>query len=187
METFTPQFFLTVFHLIGVAVGVGGAFFGDSLFFSATKNGIVSAQELRLLKRAGRFVWVGLFIIAVSGLGLFLLDFERYMASSKFLAKMLIVLVVALNGIVFHTVHVPKLRRLVGVNLRESQLFKEASGGLFASGAVSVVSWLSALTLGSVRSLPFTLGQIMGAYALALAVAVLGASIMRCRFLRGAR
>ncbi|TSC57965.1 MAG: Uncharacterized protein Greene041679_207, partial [Parcubacteria group bacterium Greene0416_79] len=139
MEAFLDtKFFWTILHLIGVAMGLGGALFGDFLFFAAAKNGVISRPELSALKKAGLFVWYGVLILLISGAGLFFLDSVRYLASSKFLAKMFIVGVIAINGAIFHGVHLKTLKRLVGATLRESTLFRGASAGIFASGAVSV-------------------------------------------------
>lgn len=184
MSPFDASFFLTLLHLLGVAIGVGGAFFGDMLFFSATRNGIVSASELRLLVKAGKFIWVGLFVIVLSGAGLFFLDMDKYMASTKFLSKMSIVLVIAVNGVIFRAVHLKTLHRLVGVKLPSSAVFRKASIGMFISGAVSGASWISALALGSLPSLPFSVAQILSAYALIVLLASLSALYMRKRFLR---
>lgn len=185
MEQFDVSFFLTVIHLVGVAIGLGGALFSDCLFFLSVKNGVLSAPEVRLLHRGGTFVTVGLLVLVFSGVALFFQDPVRYMESSKFLSKMAIVAVISLNGAVFHAVHLKTLRRLVGVKLRDSRIFKKASIGLFASGAVSVVSWLSALVLGSLRTLSYSVLEIMYVYVVLLTLSVIAAFFMRSRFLRG--
>ncbi len=184
MEQFNTSFFLTTLHLIGVAVGLGGALFGDLLFFSATRNGIISLPELRLIKKDGNFVMIGLLILIVSGTGLFLLQPEKYLASTKFLSKMAIVLVLTVNGLIFHRVHFKTMKKLVGVRLRESRVFRRVSAGLFISGAVSLTSWLCALALGSLRSLPFSVFEILSVYTLALGMASMSAMFLRRRFLQ---
>ena len=151
MEFFEPKILWTILHLFGVAVGAGGAYLGDALFFFSARNGVISVVELSFLKRTGQFVWVGVMLLAISGIGLFFLDTERYMASSKFISKMAIVGVIALNGALFHRVHFPVLKRLTGVKLVTSKEFRKKSVVIFISGAVSVISWTCALILGSLR------------------------------------
>ena len=185
MEPFDYSFFVTVLHLVGVAIGLGGAFFSDMLFFRSVKNGVLSLPEVRLLHTGGTFVTFGLLILIFSGVALFFQDPARYMDSSKFLAKMVVVAVISFNGAVFHAVHLQTLRRLVGVKLRDSRIFAKASTGLFISGAISVASWLSALALGALRSLPYSLAEILYAYAVILFVASVGALVMRRSFLKG--
>jgi uncharacterized membrane protein len=182
-EIFDAKLFWTILHLIGVAVGLGGALFGDRLFFLATKNRVISKNEYTSLKRAGQFTWWGLILLIVSGVGLFALDPARYMDSTKFLSKMAIVAVIAINGAVFHGIHFKKLKQLIGVRLPESRVFRRASTGMFISGAVSIVSWLSALMLGSLSSLPFSTGNILALYLLIVLLGVFAALLFRRRFL----
>jgi len=181
---FDIPFLLTIIHLVGVAVGLGGALFSDFLFFRSVKNGVLSLPEVRLLHFGGTFVTTGLLILVFSGVALFFQDPARYMESSKFLSKMAIVAVISLNGAIFHSVHLRTLRRLAGVRLRDSRIFKKASLGLFASGAVSVVSWLSALVLGSLRQVPYSMLEIMYVYIVLVTLSVIASFFMRSRFLR---
>lgn len=183
MDAFDAKTLWTILHLFGVVLGAGGAYLGDTLFFFSTRNGVLSAVELSFLKRMGSFVWVGLALLLVSGIGLFLLDPERYLASSKFLSKMVIVAVIAANGVIFHTVHFKVLKSLIGVPFRSSKEFRRKGLFMLMSGAVSVVSWTSALVLGSLRSLPFTVGEILGVYAVMVLCAVSAALVFRRFFL----
>jgi len=182
MEQFDARFFLTVLHLVGLAVGLGGALFGDRLFFLATKNRVISRDEYTSLKRAGQFTWWGLILLMFSGIGLFALDPARYMDSTKFLSKMAVVSVIAINGAIFHSIHFKKFKQLIGTHLPQSRVFKKASAGMFISGAVSVVSWLFALALGSLRSLPFSVLEILFVYALLLAGAVCVSLFLHAHF-----
>jgi len=184
MEVFDAKLVWTILHLIGVSIGLGGALFGDSLFFLATRNGILSLHELRLLRRSGSFVTLGLLILIFSGVGLFFQDPARYMESSKFLSKMVVVAVIAFNGAVLHSVHFETLRRLVGMKLRESRLFRRRSFGLFISGAVSVSSWLFALVLGSLRSIPYSMLEVLYVYLVVVCVAIGASLFARGAFLR---
>ncbi len=182
-EILNLKFAWTILHLIGVAVGLGGALFGDFLFFKATKNGIVSATEFRTLHTASHFLVVGLVLLCISGAGLFSLDSAKYLASTKFLSKMAIVAVIAINGIIFHRHHFKTLRQLIGVSLRHSALFRRESVGIFISGGISVTSWLFALALGSLQALPYSILQILSVYLVVLVVGISAALVLRVRFL----
>ncbi|OGZ57923.1 MAG: hypothetical protein A3B96_00930 [Candidatus Spechtbacteria bacterium RIFCSPHIGHO2_02_FULL_43_15b] len=171
--------FYLIFHLIGIACGVGGVYMSGFIFFSSIRDGKISEIEIKFIKLASLMVWIGVAILVCSGILLFSLDVERYMASTKFLAKITIVGIIILNGVFYHIRHIPKLVREEGkeLNSRDSSI-------LFASGAVSFVSWTSALILGAFRSVPYGYWEIMFFYAMVLAVSVISALILRSKLLR---
>ncbi len=161
---------LVIFHLVGVALGAGGAYLSDLLFFQSIKNRHISQTELRFLSLGSRMVWVGLFILIFSGLGLFLLDTDKYLASSKFLAKMSIVAVIFFNGLLFEFIHFGNLRFHAGKRLHSLERFMAKSPWLMISGIVSVTSWSFALVLGSLSSVPYSYSEIMVFYGLVILV-----------------
>lgn len=161
----------TIFHLLGVVVGMGGAIVSDFIFFSSIRDQKISSTEMRFLKLGSRIVWLGLVLIVVSGIFLFETDPARYLNSSKFIAKMVIVFVVIINGIIFHFIHIPRLCRHVGAHFPSSDEFSRKAPLLLVSGVVSVISWLSTLFLGSLRSLPFSALEILGVYFILLLLA----------------
>ncbi|MDP2648020.1 MAG: hypothetical protein Q8P35_02165 [Candidatus Yanofskybacteria bacterium] len=162
-----------IFHLFGVAVGAGSAYMSDLIFIHSARDGKISPTEHTFLRLASRMVWVGLFILILSGIGLYFEHPERYAESGKFWAKMTIVGVIILNGIIFHTYHIPHLKRNPGEHLLFSEVFSRRGPLLLVSGAVSFVSWTSALILGAINRIPFTYLEIMLTYGFI----VLGASI----------
>lgn len=175
---------LTIVHLVGVVIGAGGAFASDLMFFSAIKDMKIGSTDLRYLKLGSRMVWAGIIILIISGSLLFLGDLDRYLNSSKFLAKMVIVAVIIANGYVLHAVHLAFFTRHVGKPLRTSDDFLSLSPYMVMSGAISMVSWMSALILGSLRRVPYSFASIVTAYLLVLAVAVVASLLLRRRILR---
>ncbi len=148
---------LTVFlHLVGLALGFGGALVSDVMFFSSIKDKRISKQELHFMQLGGRMVWIGLIILFLSGIGLVWFK-PALLASSKFLLKMVVVTVIAINGAVFHLRHLPHLRDHVELPFHNSESFLARSHLLTISGAISVVSWFSAAFLGSLPGVPFVL------------------------------
>lgn len=162
----------TIFHLLGVIVGMGGALTSDAMFFSSIRDEKVTPTEMRFLKLGSRMVWIGLVIVFISGALLFSMNPERYLSSHKFLAKMTIVVIIAANGFFFHFVHFPRLRRHVGHHFPSSDEFMRKAPLLIASGVISIVSWLSALVLGAVGRIGYSYFEIMGAYLIILVCAV---------------
>ena len=77
----------TIIHILGVALGAGGAYVSDMIFMSSIKDQRISKTEMRFLTLGSFFVWTGLITLIISGTGMFLTDTEGYLSSSKFLAK----------------------------------------------------------------------------------------------------
>ena len=161
-----------IFHLLGVVLGAGGAFMSDAMFFSSAKDGQISEMEIRFLKLASRVVWIGIIILVISGALIFLEDTEKYLNSSKFLAKMTIVGIIILNGVIFHISHIPFLYRHTNLHMCLSKEVKDRMPGLIVSGVVSMISWLSALVLGSLKTVPYSYFVIMGFYLAVLALGI---------------
>lgn len=174
------QTFFVILHLFGVAIGAGGAYLSDMMFFSSVKDKIISHTEMRFLTIGSRAVWIGLALLVLSGTGLFLSDMQGYMQSAKFLAKMSIVGIIILNGIIFHMSHLPRMKRHTGHHFPSSDEFVRHRPLLAASGAVSIVSWTSAIILGGLRSVPYTYADIMTVYgALIVCTSIVAVIVVR--------
>lgn len=172
MEWIDIKTSLLIGHLFGLAVGAGGAYLSDAMFLLSIKDARFSATELRFLRLASVIIWGGLGLLILTGAGLVSLDWEKYAQSGKFLAKMTIVGIIALNGLVFHYFHLPMINRHVGLPFAAANEFLRRRPLLLASGAISMVSWSSAIVLGAFRSLPWSYSHIMLGYALMIAMAV---------------
>ena len=164
MDFIDLRTFLIILHLFGVALGAGGAYMSDGMFFSSIKDEKFSKTELRFLKLGSKFVWIGLLLLVLSGIGLFLTDPVKYMESTKFLSKMSIVAIIIANGIFFHLSHIPHLSRHEDTHFPSSDEFGRKRGLLLASGVVSMVSWSFALVLGALKSVPYPYWIIMLVY-----------------------
>lgn len=173
-----------ILHLLGVVVGMGGAVMSDMLFMRATKDKIISKEELPMLDTGGKMVWAGLALIYISGALLFMLNPEGYMESSKFISKMAIVGIITLNGVLIHLVHIPVMKKCLGQNLTTSPIFKKRSMLLFVSGAVSATSWLWALVLGVFRGIPYSVETILSVYIGTVLIAVVVALFARIHFFK---
>lgn len=173
-----------IFHLIGLAVGAGGAFFSDVLYMVSVKDKVITKDEMRLMSIGGIMVWVGLLILTISGLLLMLLNFEAYAVSTKFISKMVIVLIIALNGALIHHYYLPQMHRLVGKNLGNDSIFRKISVYLYISGALSFVSWVSTIVLGSIKKIPYSVPIILSMYAGVVLVGVMIALLVRKIFLK---
>ncbi len=173
-----------VAHFVGILISLFAVIFTDSVLLRGIKARNFDLQMISSIVHGSNIVWVGILVIVLSGSGIFLTDSARYLHASKFLAKMTIVAVLIINGVVFHRKHIPLLKKTTGQNLLGSSDFMKGSSSLFTAGAISIVSWLSAFILGSLPSLPYPYWQIVFIYLLALILAVVLAQFSRKRFLR---
>lgn len=164
---------LLVGHLFGVALGAGVAFFSAVMFTKVMFDKRVTENEMQFLELASALVAFGLTLLVVTGLGMFLLDQEHYLASSKFLVKMTVVGILIVNGTLIHTLHIPVLKKNLGKNLHSIPGFNTRSYFMYAGGAISMTSWATALILGVFRGIPYPYETIFFTYLGALAVAIL--------------
>lgn len=166
-------------HIFGAILGAGGAFIGDTMFLSSIKDGHINKDELRFMKLGGRMVWFGLFILVVSGIFLVMTNPGHYLSSSKFLAKVTIVIVIIINGLIFHLIHFPHIRGHIGLKFNESPTFIKRVPYLLVSGGVSVVSWISTVILGMLRGVPYSYTDIMSLYIFVVLISITGALFLK--------
>ncbi len=169
--------FLTLFHIIGVAIGVGGATVSDVLFFRALKDKKISADELGLLHTLGMMLWVGLIILVASGLGFVMLQYvmsgtSSYLVSSWFQAKMTIIALLVTNACVMHWYVFPFMKSHLDITLTHKKVAPHFAL-LATTGVVSITSWYSALVLGVTRGLDFSYGLIINLYLVILLFGVM--------------
>lgn len=165
----------TIIHLFGIAIGAGGAFASDLIFFKSIKDGQLSATEFEFMKLGGKMVWAGLVILVISGALLFSLNPERYLASSKFLVKVTIVFIIIANGFLLHLKFIPEFKKCIGENAMSIGEYLRFNPFVLVSGVVSGVSWFSAIILGALRQVPYSYGMILLVY---LAVLLAGIFII---------
>ena len=167
-------------HLIGIALGVGGAIASDFLFIRSIKDKKISKDELGLLKGLSTIVWYGLFFFLLSGLTFFYLQYVQkgeilYFNSEPFLGKLTIFCILFVNAFIFHYKVYPKLEDAQTKKSFEMDITKHAK--LFAIvGSISIVSWVYVLLLGTFRSITpkyFDYGDILNIYAGLLSVSII--------------
>lgn len=174
-ELFTQyKIFFVFLHLVGVALGVGGATISDIFFFRFLADLRISKWESKILHVLSEVIWAALALFWVSGIGLFLTNVSGYLNSSKFITKMIIIGVIMLNGLVLNYYISP---RLATINFKK--MHKHVPGELrqfrkmaFAFGAISLTSWYAALVLGMLRSIPISVPAALVVYGVVVLCAV---------------
>ena len=178
-----PKTVLLIVHLVGLALGVGGALISDAMFFHAVKDWRISKTEMSFLHLGSWAVGIGLTLLVLSGISMFSLDIERYLESSKFLAKMTVVFVLVVNAFMLHNLQIPHLRHIAKKDLSTRTAFAKNRLLFLVAGVVSIVSWLSALVLGVFRSLPLSYEFIIALYIAVLIIGFIVAFALRDRLL----
>lgn len=151
-------------------MGMGSALISDLLFNFYSKDKNLSHTETKTLLFLSKVVWIALSFIILSGVGLFLSNPEKYMASAKFISKMFIMVVLLVNGVFLHQIVSPHFEDRGLLRLRNKRPFRQIA---FACGAISILSWVVVCVLGILSSIPYTFMQFIFAYLLVLVIAIL--------------
>ncbi len=145
---------LLTLHLIGLALGLGAASFADYSFIKAVKMGDrITPETVNSMRSISQVVWTGIGILCLSGIGLFFMKPAAYLASSGFLAKMLFVGVLVINGM-FLNFYVTA--RLTTFNFSEIYAIRDAAWKArklsFIFGAISTLTWYAVLLTAQFKS-----------------------------------
>lgn len=153
-----------ILHVLAVLVGMGSALISDLVFTFFAQDKVLSSKELQTLSRLSKTVWVSLAIIIASGFFVFLSNPAFYLASDKFLAKMTTVLILILNGYILYRFVQPHLSQNFMTDRSKNNVRKLA----FICGAISIVSWFSALILATLHSIGSRYWAIITVYGVAV-------------------
>ncbi|MDP4001724.1 MAG: hypothetical protein Q8P69_01615 [bacterium] len=138
-------------HLVGFALGLGGATASDITFFKALRKRYLSRENLEFLGILSKVIWVGLGLLIVSGLVIFASIYIEQgslvlLSSPRWQTKLSLVGIVFLNGLFFKFSIFPRLKQLVDSPLTTEKI-KKISWRLAFSGTVSILSWYSILVI----------------------------------------
>ncbi|UZE84107.1 hypothetical protein [Pseudomonas viciae] len=142
-------------HLLGMCFGLGGATMLDLWILRWMRRGSLPVEIGRTFHFISDAVTAGLCLLWLSGLGflaLYAMESPEKLENPKLWAKVIVVIVLTINGIIIHAFVLPAALRdlsrplLFGVSRRRAALF-------LASGAVSGVSWYTAFAFGIFREL----------------------------------
>lgn len=144
-------------HFIGLALGLGGAILLDLMMLRFFVRGKIIKETYGIFGFASKVVSIGLLLLWVTGIGflfLYALTKPELLMNPKVHAKLLIVLILTVNGYFIHSVILPGVKAQVG-----RSLFSGASPVkrtiFVTSGAISAVSWVFPVALGAFPQLNF--------------------------------
>jgi uncharacterized membrane protein len=179
---------LVAIHLFGLVLGLGGATITDILFFRFLRDWRITSFEADVMRTLSQVIWLGLAILVLSGLGIYLPQAVVLNSSTKFLVKVVAVIIIIVNGAFLNLKISP---HLISFSFTDAD---EGSGSKmvrlrrlsFALGAVSVTSWYTAFLLGMVRSVPIGFRLLLLLYVAALVMAIAGSQLVERRLVQRA-
>jgi hypothetical protein len=169
-------------HLIGLCFGLGGATMLDFWILRWMRWGSLPGEIARIFLFVSKVVSVGIALLWISGLGFlatYAWEAPEKLHNPKLWAKVTVVIVLTLNGLVIHAHVLPGVLRDVSRPMLDG--ISGARTGIFlVSGAVSGVSWYTAFALGLMRELNGTVSAtlLLGLWATGMVAASLGAYML---------
>lgn len=143
---------LTIAHVVGVTLGVGGAFFAEVFYLRAIRDGVIDPTESDFLKITYKILRVGIIFLIFTGFGFFILyrlnGNSDLLYSAKYWVKMTFLCIILLNALLLQAKRIP----------------------FWLGSTISFTSWFAALAVGAMTEIPGTYLSIMLWYVLALIV-----------------
>ena len=153
-------------------LGVGAATLLDLIIARFVLMRGISKDHVHVIEFSSKVVTVGLGLLWISGIG-FLIHYGFFepakLQNPKIWAKIAIVAVLSINGILVHHFVLPRIRIQLGKRLLDNLSHSHCSLLLLA-GTVSAISWYVPLMLGAIPQLNFVVPAeaILLSYALML-------------------
>jgi uncharacterized membrane protein len=166
-------------HALFSGIGLGIVSVVDYLFFKFLKDKKIDKKEKEILDYLSDFIWLILAFIVVSGIFIYFSDMQKYHSSTKFIFKMIIILIIIINGFLMNLIVSPKL---INFDFEKLTTFKERLA--LSMGVISIVSWYLAFLLGRLKSLPLELGKALMLYFIFLFVFIFLLNILFNKFMK---
>jgi hypothetical protein len=148
---------LRLIHFVGLVLGLGAATLLDLIIIRFVLMRQIADEHINVIEFSSKVVAVGLGLLWLSGVG-FLVHYGLFdpakLWNPKVWAKITIVAVLSINGVLVHHFVLPAIRNQVGRGLFDGRSRANRSFLLF-SGTVSAISWYVPLLLGAVPQLNF--------------------------------
>ncbi|MBP7831821.1 MAG: hypothetical protein KA028_02265 [Candidatus Pacebacteria bacterium] len=182
MEFATMDFrhYIILIHALAAAAGLGTVLLTDYLLISFIKSGRISEQQVSVMKRVSKFIWIALVALILSGVYLALTK-AGLGHSSKFLVKVVAVGVLTINGVflnVFITPRMTKIAFKAGVEQAGDEPDKIRKIAM-AAGGISAFSWVIAFLLGKFKAIPASFGEGLAIYLGVLVLIALAVSFSK--------
>lgn len=168
------EIYMLTLHLLGLVLGLGGAFVLDVIIFHFLNNFKISSREAVIMHLISQMIILGLILLIVSVVALTLTDPDGYLENPRFLMKLTAVGIVTLNGILLNLFVVQKMEQIscLGDKAEERKWLINTA---FVVGAVSMVSWFTVFILAMINPLEtFCYTTLFTAYLILLGLTIAG-------------
>ncbi len=163
-----------IIHLIGMAFGVGGVTISHIYLHHVIEEPTTAQVYARMLPKFSLLIWFGVYLLGMSGVGIFLEQPEVYSSSGKFLAKMVMVAVLLASGLYLSG---PVTKKVLTLGQRDwseqTERFSQAMKTAIPGGVISIVSWYGTLILGALGPQDWSMGQILSVYIYIIFIGVM--------------
>jgi uncharacterized membrane protein len=173
---------IVAMHLLGFALGIGGATVADLVFFRFMRDFHISPSERDIIRSLSQALWFGLMLVVVSAIGLFLSSHAG--SASYFWPEIALLLVIAVSNASLCLLVMPKLVTAAGNHMTLNVLgIASLRRVAFALASISFVTWYAAFAAvlyaenGSLSPTTFFAG-----YLAALALGLLASQVIERRY-----
>ncbi len=178
MTVLTVLTILRLVHLVGLVMGLGGALLADYTIFSAGVIRPVSNYTIFQTRLLSHIVAIGLCILWISGLALIIVKLQvqpEFLQNPKVWAKICVVMILTINGILVHKLILPMMTNAIGRRLFDGVTTRQVAC-MTLLGSVSLVSWSLPFVLGKAAGLNFVtpMSVILAVYLVCVLAAWLG-------------
>jgi hypothetical protein len=159
-----------VIHIISATVAVGSATIADYLHLVGLRKRSLERKLADIYPYVSRAINLSLAVIYLTGIVLVTLN-PSLLKSSIFITKIVLVLIVTINGIYLQKSVSPHLDKCVLKGTKyctPNVLYSSA-----ISGSISIVTWYSILILSLTKNLGYALTQFLAAYITVLIATIL--------------
>lgn len=181
------QSVIVALHSLSIALGTGISTLAGVFFFKFLKDTRISKEEADTLSILSEFIWLALGVIVITGAALYFPQYELFAEAPRFIAEMIVVSVIIVNGAFLNLYIAPKLVRISFV---EPHHHKEGELGrarrvVFALGPTSIVSWYCVFILNSLATTThLTFWTLIKVYLLLIVTAITVGQFIENRFSR---
>lgn len=176
ISTITLHDALLIAHIVGLVMGFGVAISIDYLLLRALLSRRLSPIVMDIAMHAAKLTTFGLVVLWISGIG-FLMEYNALnpdkLANPKIHAKVVIVLILTLNGALIHRFVLPILWHYTGRDVLKMASNKTLM--LFgACATVSTISWVFPIIFGLNKALNFNYSAVtlLSQYLMCIALVI---------------
>lgn len=169
-------------HLLAIAAALGTALAADTLLVLRGVFRPITAGTIEMAEFLAHFVLLGLVGVWATGIPLAMEVYQvnpEFFTNEKFWVKVIIVVVLSINGLIVHNTVLPLVKSQRGRRLFDG-IDVPKRLALAAVGGLSSTSWVFPLFLGVAKELSYVVPayRLMEAYAVALAAATVGLAVL---------